>query len=169
MREAMISRTTRETDISLSLNLDGTGKADIHTGCGFLDHMLELLTFHGSFDLTVTCKGDTHVDDHHTVEDIGIALGQAFFNALGEKKGIVILRNPSDKAQSYKLVLDEVLEMPGAAKASKFMPTVIFNSSAEYENTNSPNAFKPIWPRSTAHEVEWVLPPFATILFEVAF
>lgn len=91
------------------------------------------------------------------------------YAALGEKKGIVILRNPSDKAQSYKLVLDEVLEMPSAAKASKFKPTVIFNSSAEYENTNSPNAFKPIWPRSTAHEVEWVLPPFATILFEVAF
>ena len=91
------------------------------------------------------------------------------YAALGEKKGIVILRNPSDKAQSYKLVLDEVLEMPSAAKASKFKPTVIFNSSAEYENTNSPNVFKPIWPRSTAHEVEWVLPPFATILFEVAF
>ena len=90
------------------------------------------------------------------------------YAALGEKKGIVILRNPSDKAQSYKLVLDDVLEMPGAAKASKFKPTVIFNSSAEYENTNSPNAFKPIWPRNTAQEVEWVLPPFATILFEVA-
>jgi hypothetical protein len=91
------------------------------------------------------------------------------YAALGEKKGIVILRNPSDKAQSYKLVLDDVLEMPGAAKASKFKPTVIFNSSAEYENTNSPNAFKPIWPRNTAQEVEWGLPPFATILFEVAF
>ena len=102
MREAMISRTTRETDISLSLNLDGTGKADIHTGCGFLDHMLELLTFHGSFDLTVTCKGDTHVDDHHTVEDIGIALGQAFFNALGEKKGIIRYGN-------FLLPMDETL------------------------------------------------------------
>ena len=91
------------------------------------------------------------------------------YAALGKKKGIVILRNPSDRAQSYKLVLDDVLEMPVAAKASKFKPTVIFNSSAEYENTNSPNAFKPIWPRNTAHEVEWVLSPFATILFEVAF
>ena len=91
------------------------------------------------------------------------------YAALGKKKGIVILRNPSDKAQSYKLVLDDVLEMPGAAKASKFKPTVIFNSSAEYENVNSPNAFKPLWPRNTAHEVDWVLPPFATILFEVAF
>ena len=102
MREATISRATRETDISLSLNLDGTGKADIHTGCGFLDHMLELLTFHGSFDLTVTCKGDTHVDDHHTVEDIGIALGQAFFSALGEKKGIV-------RYGSFLLPMDETL------------------------------------------------------------
>lgn len=90
------------------------------------------------------------------------------YAALGAKKGIVILRNPCDKARSYRLVLDDVLEMPAAVKASKFKPTVVFNSSAEYENANSPDAFKPVWPRSTAHEVEWVLPPFATILFEVA-
>lgn len=102
MRQAEIKRTTRETDISLSLNLDGRGYADIDTGCGFLNHMLELFAFHGSFDLTVRCKGDTDVDDHHTVEDIGIALGQAFFSALGEKKGIVRYGN-------FLLPMDESL------------------------------------------------------------
>ena len=89
MRSAEILRTTAETDISLNLNLDGTGKSVIDTGCGFLDHMLTLFAKHGRFDLNVTCKGDTYVDDHHTVEDIGIALGQAFAIALGDKRGIV--------------------------------------------------------------------------------
>ena len=88
MRTAEIVRTTAETDIKLSLNLDGTGKSTIDSGCGFLDHMLTLFAKHGRFDLTLTCKGDTQVDDHHTVEDIGISLGQAFKNALGDKKGI---------------------------------------------------------------------------------
>ena len=72
MRKAQIARTTKETDIQLSLLLDGTGKSEIATGCGFLDHMLALFAAHGRFDLTVSCKGDTYVDDHHTVEDIGI-------------------------------------------------------------------------------------------------
>lgn len=89
MRTAQIRRITGETDISLTLNLDGTGTSDCRTGCGFLDHMLTLFARHGRFDLTVTCEGDTHVDDHHTVEDIGICLGKAFAQALGEKKGIV--------------------------------------------------------------------------------
>ena len=89
MRSAEILRTTAETDISLNLNLDGAGKSVIDTGCGFLDHMLILFAKHGRFDLNVTCKGDTYVDDHHTVEDIGIALGQAFAIALGDKRGIV--------------------------------------------------------------------------------
>lgn len=88
MREAKILRKTGETDISLELNLDGTGSSRVDTGCGFLDHMLTLFAKHGRFDLILTCKGDTHVDDHHTVEDVGIALGQAFFQALGEKRGI---------------------------------------------------------------------------------
>ncbi len=89
MRNATINRTTAETDISLKLNLDGTGSAEIATGCGFLDHMLTLFASHGKFDLTVKCQGDTYVDDHHTVEDIGIALGQAFSQALGDKRGII--------------------------------------------------------------------------------
>lgn len=88
MRTSEIKRTTAETDISLTLNLDGTGKSEIATGCGFLDHMLTLFAKHGRFDLTVSCKGDTYVDDHHTVEDIGICLGKAFTDALGDKKGI---------------------------------------------------------------------------------
>lgn len=89
MRSAEISRKTAETDITLSLSLDGKGSSEINTGCGFLNHMLTLFARHGRFDLTVFCKGDTHVDYHHTVEDIGIALGQAFRQALGDKKGIV--------------------------------------------------------------------------------
>lgn len=88
MRTCDITRTTAETSICLSLNLDGTGKSTIDTGCGFLNHMLTLFASHGRFDLTVACKGDTDVDDHHTVEDIGICLGDAFRQALGDKKGI---------------------------------------------------------------------------------
>ena len=88
MRTAKIDRQTAETNIALTLNLDGSGKSEIQTGCGFLDHMLTLFSKHGRFDLTVSCKGDTCVDDHHTVEDIGICLGQAFYDALSDKKGI---------------------------------------------------------------------------------
>ena len=88
MRTAQILRKTAETDIFLSLILEGSGKSDIDSGCGFLDHMLTLLAAHGRFDLTVRCTGDTNVDYHHTVEDIGIALGRAFADALGDKRGI---------------------------------------------------------------------------------
>lgn len=89
MRGAQINRKTAETDIRLSLELDGKGKSDIKTGEGFLDHMLELFARHGRFDLTVQAEGDLWVDSHHLTEDVGIALGQAFAKALGEKKGIV--------------------------------------------------------------------------------
>ena len=88
MRTAEISRKTAETDITLSLNLDGAGKSAISTGVGFLDHMLELFSRHGRFDLDVKCVGDTHVDSHHSVEDVGICLGTAFTRALGDAKGI---------------------------------------------------------------------------------
>ena len=88
MREYQIKRTTKETDIELSLNLDGQGVSNIQSGCGFLDHMLTLFSKHARFDLSVKCKGDVEVDYHHTVEDIGICLGQAFKIALGDKKGI---------------------------------------------------------------------------------
>ncbi len=89
MRTAEINRKTAETDISLKLNIDGSGKSEIDTGCGFLNHMLTLFAKHARFDIELKCIGDTDVDDHHTVEDIGIALGEAFSKALGEKKGIV--------------------------------------------------------------------------------
>ncbi len=88
MRTAQISRTTAETAITLSLNLDGSGTSEIQSGIGFLDHMLTLFAKHGRFDLTLSCKGDTNVDDHHSAEDIGIALGEAFSAALGDKRGI---------------------------------------------------------------------------------
>ncbi|MBR2080472.1 MAG: imidazoleglycerol-phosphate dehydratase, partial [Oscillospiraceae bacterium] len=88
MRQSTIARKTAETDISVQLDLDGRGTAKIETGVGFLDHMLTLFARHGGFDLTVAAKGDTYVDDHHTVEDVGIALGQAFAKALGDCRGI---------------------------------------------------------------------------------
>lgn len=87
-RRCALRRTTRETDIALTLNLDGTGQSSIESGVPFLDHMLNHLAVHGLFDLSLTCQGDTEIDDHHTVEDIGIVLGQAFAQALGDKAGI---------------------------------------------------------------------------------
>ena len=101
MRKVRISRKTAETDITLTLDLDGSGTYDIQTGVGFFDHMLTAFARHGGFDLAVTCAGDTQVDDHHSVEDIGICLGQAFAEALGDKKGITRYGNmilPMDEA-----------------------------------------------------------------------
>lgn len=101
MRTANVTRKTNETDIRLSLNLDGSGVSEIQSGCGFLDHMLTLFARHGRFDLKITCKGDIGVDDHHSAEDIGIALGKAFDEALGDKKGITRFGNtvlPMDEA-----------------------------------------------------------------------
>lgn len=88
MRVSEIKRKTGETDIYVKLDLDGAGKSEIDSGCGFLDHMLTLFAKHAGYDLTVRCKGDVEVDYHHTTEDIGIALGKAFYDALGDKKGI---------------------------------------------------------------------------------
>lgn len=102
LRTGEINRKTAETDIALKLNIDGTGSSEIDTGCGFLDHMLTLFAKHGRFDLTLSCKGDTYVDDHHTAEDIGICLGAAFAEALGEKRGIV-------RYGSMLLPMDEAL------------------------------------------------------------
>ena len=102
MRRSDIRRDTNETKIRLALELDGTGKADIATGVGFLDHMLTLFTRHGDFDLTVRCQGDTQVDGHHTVEDTGICLGRAFAEALGDKRGIT-------RYGQFLLPMDETL------------------------------------------------------------
>lgn len=102
MRTSEIKRKSAETDITLSLNLDGTGKSEIDTGCGFLDHMLTLFASHGRFDLSVSCVGDVQVDDHHTVEDVGICLGRAFREALSDKRGIT-------RYGSLALPMDECL------------------------------------------------------------
>ena len=104
VRKGSVSRRTAETDISVSLELDGTGKAEVHSGIGFFDHMLNLFAAHGLFDLTVQCNGDIEVDGHHSVEDIGIALGDALKDALGDKKGIA-------RYGSFYLPMDESLAL----------------------------------------------------------
>lgn len=102
MREAAIKRATKETKVAVKLNLDGDGRADINTGIGFMDHMLELLAFHSGFDLTVKADGDLDVDSHHTIEDIGIVIGQCLKEALGDKKGI-------KRYGSFTIPMDEAL------------------------------------------------------------
>lgn len=108
MRQAEVSRNTLETQITVSINIDGTGVSDLHSGLGFLDHMLDQVARHGMMDIAVHAKGDLHIDAHHTVEDIGITLGQAFIKALGDKKGINRYGHayvPLDEALS-RVVLD---------------------------------------------------------------
>ena len=124
MRTASISRKTGETDISVSIALDGSGDARISSGVGFLDHMLTLFARHSLFDVTVTCKGDLEVDQHHSVEDIGIALGQAFRDALGDKKGIVRY------AHSY-LPMDETLSRVAVDVSGR--PYLVFRTEFERE------------------------------------
>ena len=114
MRQATVKRKTAETDIELTLDLDGSGISIIDSGCGFLDHMLTLFTGHGRFDLTLTCRGDTQVDYHHSVEDIGIALGQAFAEALGDKRGIT-------RYGSMLLPMDEALVLCAADLSGRAM------------------------------------------------
>jgi imidazoleglycerol-phosphate dehydratase len=108
MRASTVKRKTKETDIFVELNIDGTGQSDISTGIGFFDHMLTLMAFHGRLDLKIRCQGDLDVDSHHTVEDIGLALGQAFVEALSDKKGIRRYANaytPMDESLA-RVVLD---------------------------------------------------------------
>jgi imidazoleglycerol-phosphate dehydratase len=133
-RRAAIARKTRETDISLALNLDGEGRSRISTGVGFFDHMLTALATHGRFDLDLRCQGDLHVDAHHSVEDVGIALGQAVIQALGDKKGIVRFGHayvPLDEALS-RCVVDisgrPYLHYDATFKARQIgtMPTELF-------------------------------------------
>ena len=114
MRRSTVKRKTAETEIELTLDLDGSGKSQIDSGCGFLDHMLTLFAGHGRFDLTLTCRGDTQVDYHHSVEDIGIALGQAFAEALGDKRGIT-------RYGSMLLPMDEALVLCAADLSGRAM------------------------------------------------
>lgn len=122
MRTAKIKRKTNETDILVEINLDGTGKNHIDTGIGFLDHMLNLTAFHGSFDLKIICRGDLHIDDHHSVEDIGIALGKGFSMALGDRKGI-------KRYSSLHIPMDEALCLTAVDISGR--PYLVFNINFE--------------------------------------
>lgn len=128
MRKSERERKTSETDIKLTLDLDGGGSYDIDTGVGFLDHMLELFARHGRFDLDVRCRGDVHVDDHHSVEDIAIALGSAFDEALGERRGI-------RRYGSMLLPMDETLAL--AAVDISGRPCLVFAADFPTEKIGS--------------------------------
>lgn len=117
-RTAQVTRTTNETSISVSINVDGTGKAKIATGVGFFDHMLDQLCRHSLIDMDISAKGDLHVDDHHTVEDTGIALGQALAKALGDRKGIT-------RYASLDLVMDETMTKAGVDLSGR--PFLVWN------------------------------------------
>ncbi|WP_027626273.1 imidazoleglycerol-phosphate dehydratase HisB [Clostridium lundense] len=128
MRKAKVERKTLETNVYVEMNLDGSGKSEINTGIGFMDHMLTLMAFHGSFDLIVNCSGDLYVDDHHTMEDIGIALGQAFNKCLGERIGI-------KRYSSVYIPMDEALSL--AALDISNRPYLFFNVNFERETIGS--------------------------------
>jgi imidazoleglycerol-phosphate dehydratase len=128
MRKGSVRRATSETQIELTLDLDGSGKASIATGVGFFDHMLELFARHALIDLAVTAKGDTHVDDHHTVEDVGIALGQAVREALGEKRGIA-------RYASLDLPMDETLTRVAIDVSGR--PFLVFRTGFEAQKIGS--------------------------------
>jgi imidazoleglycerol-phosphate dehydratase len=126
MRQAEVSRNTLETQINVNINIDGTGVSELQTGLGFLDHMLDQIARHGMMDIKVQAKGDLHIDGHHTVEDIGITLGQAFLKAIGDKKGISRYGHayvPLDEALS-RVVLD-LSGRPGLAFNCEFTRAVI--------------------------------------------
>ncbi|MFI5010828.1 MAG: imidazoleglycerol-phosphate dehydratase HisB [Hyphomicrobiales bacterium] len=120
MRRAKVNRSTFETKVEVEIGLDGSGRAEIHTGVGFLDHMLELFARHALFDLEVKAKGDTHIDDHHTVEDVGIAMGEAFLEALGDKKGL-------NRYGDVRLPMDEALALIAADVSGR--PFLVFEAS----------------------------------------
>ena len=120
MRKASVSRTTKETDITVSVDLDGAGTADVATGVGFFDHMLDQIARHGMIDLTVKATGDLHIDDHHTVEDVGIALGQAVRKALGDMKGIT-------RYADLHLAMDEALTRVAIDVSGR--PFLVFRTS----------------------------------------
>ena len=147
-RQAEITRTTKETDIRIALNLDGSGQSAINTGVPFLDHMLDLFARHGLFDLEITCKGDLQIDDHHSVEDIAICLGQAFAQALGDKKGIVrygaayvpmdetLARAVVDLSGRYFLVYNVANTRPNVGTFSVELAEHFWHSFAEHCKCN---------------------------------
>jgi len=142
-RIATIKRKTKETDITVKLNIDGQGKAKINTGIGILDHMLELFAFHGLFDLDITAKGDLKVDIHHTNEDIGIVLGEAFKKALGDKKGIG--RSGNFSWPMEKVLASVALDISGRGAFKRRMSSIIGeqpSSQDGYELKDAEHFFK---------------------------
>lgn len=176
MRESRIRRQTAETDVEISLNLDGSGKSSVNTGVGFLDHMLVLFSRHGGFDLNVTCKGDIAVDDHHSVEDIGIVLGQAFKEALGNMAGINRYGNiilPMDEALilaacdiSGRCFLQFDLDLP-ATKVGTFDTELCQEFFLAFtRNSNITLHFKQLSGSNTHHIIEGCFKAFGRILKE---
>jgi imidazoleglycerol-phosphate dehydratase len=179
MRISSIERNTKETKIKMTLNLDGSGKANIQTGIGFMDHMLELFAFHGSFDLNIVCQGDIQVDSHHTVEDLGIVLGMCIKEALGDKKGITrygqmsipmdeaMVTTTLDLSSRPYLVYNAVLPMPILGQYETEMTKEFFKAVSDqslmtlhiYEN----------YGENTHHIIEAMFKSFARALKQAVF
>lgn len=171
MRKASVKRKTKETDIAVTVELNGTGKSVVSTGIGFLDHMLDLFAKHGLFDLTVSCKGDLHVDDHHTTEDVGIALANAFVKALGEKKGIArygtayvpmdeaLARCVVDLSGRSALVFHADFNRKKVGDLSTEMIEHFFQSFAE--NLKANIHIEVLYGRNTHHKIEAIFKAFA--------
>ena len=173
-RTATIKRDTTETKIALKLNIDGTGVYKVSTGIRFFDHMLELFTRHGGFDLTLTCNGDLDVDQHHTVEDVGIALGEAFANALGDKKGILragYFVMPMDETLAVAAVdlsgrtayaVDDQVNVPLVGDLQTELVTDFFEGFARGAKCNV--HIKVMYGRSNHHKIEASFKAFARAL-----
>lgn len=171
MRKANIKRKTKETTISVSVELNGSGKSSISTGIGFLDHMLELFSKHGMFDIDLMCKGDLHVDDHHTIEDVGISLAKAFVAALGDKKGIArygtayvpmdetLARCVIDLSGRSALVFNAEFNRKKVGDLSTEMIEHFFQSFAE--NLKANIHIEVLYGRNTHHKVEAIFKSFA--------
>lgn len=174
MRTAKIERKTSETDISLALNIDGRGKYEISTGIRFFDHMLELFARHGAFDLRLRCKGDLDVDQHHTVEDVGIALGEAFDRALGDRKGIL-------RSGYFLMTMDETLGLAAIDLGGRAVAVVETKVGArrvgDFQSELAPDFFegfargsranvhiKTLYGRSSHHKLEALFKAFARAL-----
>lgn len=171
MRKAKIKRKTKETNISVTVELNGSGKAVVSTGIGFLDHMLDLFAKHGLFDIVVSCKGDLHVDDHHTTEDVGIALAKAFTNALGDKKGIArygtayvpmdeaLARCVVDLSGRSALVFKAEFNRKKVGDLSTEMIEHFFQSVAE--NLKANIHIEVLYGKNTHHKIEAIFKSFA--------
>ncbi len=173
-RTAQVHRKTNEADVSVRLNLDGDGRYDNHTGVGFLDHMLDLFAKHGGFDLAITCDGDLHIDDHHTVEDVGITLGQALAEALGDKAHIAryghayvpmdetLARAVIDLSGRFYLHLDAAFGRPSVGDLSTEMVRHFWYSFAEHAGCNL--HISVLYGDNTHHKVEAVFKAVARAL-----